>query len=478
MYDTSTTVKTPEIDVEKISEDQHLDIFNSPQFKGRYYYLARDISLVEPYVAIDKSGSEVRSATFANDRAMREWFASPVAQYNGHTNGHSDEIPTYPMVAVGSISTGGKPAQLQQVAVNVLEGLVPKFGELLEVREPGQIASEYPHAIQELITKAEISRERADFTLAHFDRVFGIADKYRTEAETLAAIEGEPTTDQLKLAKDRFLLFRDVANAVEKGKEPIKRQPLRECQFIDAVVRVCKESVEPIRDKYKYVMEYPKRVEEERLNKLADERAELLAPYVDNPKAFDLRNMNEEAFETLLSGQKELFEAREAQRLRDEQKAIQHRRTTERGLKLSELGFMRDVENDRYILENELIVYNVEIENDTDLVWLERMDRLTIQSAEVRAKAAQLREEGRRATQEKEDREREERDAEFKAKREAEAKALAPDKDKLEMLAKAIESIELPDVSNDATINILGEVKGDLYNLVAKLRRRIDQLPK
>lgn len=474
MYDTSTTVKAPDIDVEKIFEHQHLDVFNSPNFKGRYYYLSSDITLEKPYIAIDKSTNDVRSDVFTTHAEMMRWFAGEVVPASEPAPEAFSQDP----VVIGSISTGGKPAQLQEIAVSVLEGLVPKFGELLEVREPGKLAAGYPHAIQELITKSEISRERADFTLAHFDRVFSLADKYRSEAEGLAAIEDEPTADQLKLAKDRFLLFRDVANAVEKGKEPIKRQPLRECQFIDAVVRVCKESVEPIRDKYKYVMEYPKRVEEERLNKLADDRAEMLAPYVDNPKAFDLRNMNDEAFDTLLSGQKELFEARQAQRLRDEQEEIHRQRSTTRGMKLSELGFMRDVENARYILENELIVYNVEIENDTDAMWHERMDRLTIQSADVRAKAAELREEGRRAAQEKEDRERAERDAEFKAKREAEAKSLAPDKDKLEMLAKAIESIELPEVSNDATINILGEVKGDIYNLVAKLRRRIDQLPK
>lgn len=374
----------------------------------------------------------------------------------------------------------------ETAARSVHDNLTPEFGKVLAKYEPGALAYGFPPAVGALIEKAKLTPEQTEHLLSNFRDLFSQLDSWRQKVDAIVIVD-ENDTEGIAAAKEISKAMASERLNADKKKKIIAEPYLRPKQLIDGVFKIYLDeetSIEKIAIQKAKTKEL---AEAARKDKIRQEREVKLATYVENPKAFDLLNMTEEAFEVLLQGQKEAFEARvaeqerlevERQRKEDEAAAdrVKIRRQNERTQTLSSLGFVRDPENKRYILED-ITIYDNDIEGENDVTWLARVEDLKPKAEAIRAEQARKRSEAEKAIKDQQERERLEKSEEYRKQREAEAVALAPDKIKLTRLADAIAAIDIFETSNEKIIDILSGVKGDLFGVVTKLRRQIEQLP-
>lgn len=373
-------------------------------------------------------------------------------------------------------------------ATSVHSELVPEFGNVLASREPTAIAFGFPPAVDALIKKAKLNPEQTTQLLSKFGDLFSQMDGWRSKLDAIV-ITGVEDTEAIAAAKELFKAIQTDRLNVEKRKQIIKEPYLKPAQLIDGVFRVYMDEITPLERAALAKAKYIENLENERKEKIRAHRVEQLAPFVENIAAFNLHPdvMTDEAFDTVLATQKELHAARQAQAEREAQERqrredeaaaerVRLRRQTERRSQLSAMGFTRDEENKRMVLDV-LNVYDIDIDNEVDATWTKRVEGIAPMAEAIRLDLKEKQDAADRLIREKAEAERLANDAAAREAREREAALLAPDKVKLTRLAEAIDAIEFFDTTNEKVIEILGEVKMDLYNAATKLRRKIDQLP-
>lgn len=379
-------------------------------------------------------------------------------------------------------------ANTEEAARSTAANLVPEFGIVLTKHEPSALAYGFPPAVDALIERAKLDPIQTSTLLSKFGDLFSQINNWKNKLGAIV-VNGPDDAVGIAEAKTLFEAIRDDRLNVEKRKKIIKEPYLRPSQLIDGVFKVYADEASPLEKEALAKAKTKENSEIARNEAIRAEREASLEPFVENVKAFDLRPsiMTNEAFDTILATQKELFESRKANQLRQEEEQrrrdddaamerVKLRRKSERQTELSSFGFVRDAEGQRYILDT-LVVYDREIENDMDPSWLKRVEDLKPMAEAARLEIERKRREGEAALKAKEEKDRLERDETFRTAREKEASLLAPDKIKLGRVADAIKTIEFFETNNDKIIEILSIVKADLFNAETKLRSQIDRLP-
>lgn len=291
--------------------------------------------------------------------------------------------------------------------------------------------------INELTVVArDLEPTQVEVLMSNFGTAYSEAKELATGATDLVVTE-ENQTDLMSEARKKRLSLKNVRVEVENTRKKLKEQSLREGKAIDGMANIIKALIVPVEEHLEKQEKFAELIKAERAAKKQAERFEKLSQYVADVSLYSLRDMSDEAFETLVASSKEAFEAK---------KAAEAKAETER---LAAAKAAAD-EQERIRLEN------VKLKEQADL---ERRKREAIEKGIAEINAA----EAERLAQESE------------ATRKA---SLAPDKDKLLSYAELIEVTisTAPHVSDREASKLLDETNDSLSRIAKNLRNKAEEL--
>lgn len=319
------------------------------------------------------------------------------------------------------------------------------------------------------IDEANAEAETAISLKNHFLPFEEQANEWKEKATELVVTD-ETQVDLMRSAREARLALKNIRVSVDKKHKELKADVLKKGQLLDSIKRTLTGMIEPIEKHLQEQEDFVKLREQERKLKLQSERSELLFPFMgDNVHSMPLADMNEDAFNFLLSGQKlaheqkiaeakrieqerierEEKERKEQERIRRENeklKVLQTRvnRLTSIDFKYNETSTSYNHEGIQYGLLKSKIQKMDSEEFESLFADLSKMVNKFNQAEQKKKEALESKlqkERDERIRLEKEARERDEiLERERKAKQAAERKAKrAPDKDKLILIADEIQ---------------------------------------
>lgn len=368
--------------------------------------------------------------------------------------------------------------------------------------------------MNELILKVEdynIEPSRAEQIRAIFIPMANMLEGFETQYNEVVQLE--PSKETSSRAKRLRLDIAKVRINTEKLRVAQKEEYLRAGKAIDGVANILKFAVVEKENKLQEIETHFERLEAARISKLAEDRAIELEKY----ECFNVPNlgiMDEAVYSNFLVGAKANFETRkEAERKAEEERLAKEaaelaerkrvwfenerlkQEAQEREKQLQEERRLAEIERQKQ--EAALAIERAKAESERKAVEeanriekekleaekkaIEEKNRIERERAEAEARRIKAEQE---ATLERERAERAKLELELRAKAEAEAKEkariareekkarTAPDRDKLESLAKTIDNLELPSVSSDDAIKTIEDVKGLLVKVSAFIRQR------
>lgn len=298
-----------------------------------------------------------------------------------------------------------------------------------------------------------------------------LAKMEELEGEYNSIITQEITPELCEAAATLRKKFVKVRTGTADIHKELKAFYLKGGRFVDAFKNIQEQASGEKEKTLKNIEDHFEIIERERKEKLRNERAEMISPYVEDVNTFMLGEMTQEAFDLLLKGAKDQYEAKLAAIKKAEEDRIEAER------KAAEEREAQRLENIR--LKEEA----AERERLAEIERKKQADILAKQKAEADKKEREL-----RAKAEAERKERERLESELKAKKEAEEKAekqriaeekkalRAPDKDKIIALSEVIGKIELPEVKSDEAKEIIRDAKQSLQRIIVYLTQKAEAL--
>lgn len=325
----------------------------------------------------------------------------------------------------------------------------------------------------ELIKITETSgleKPKAQHILEQFEGFFKEAEKWRDEARAIV-ITDVSQKKEMKKARETRLALKDIRVNAEKARVRLKEQSLREGKAIDGIANVIKAVIVPVEQYLEDQEKFAERKEEQRKEKLFQERISRLSQYVPDISLYNIKEMSDEVFEKLLETSRISHEAviesqKKAEAERLEREAAE-RKEQER-IKLENESLKKEAGERERALEKERAKAAEEKRFAEEQARKERAAR---EKAESELRAKQEAEE--RTRKEAEERERKQKEAEEEALRQAK---LAPEKDKLFAFSERIRSVESPEglskagqeivkIAEQKLLAISQEIKESLKNL-------------
>lgn len=380
----------------------------------------------------------------------------------------------------------------------------------------------------QVVSEAGLEKQTSDGIIEKLMPFFEQASEWKTKAEALVVTSAEQTKE-MKEARVARLELKKIRVEANKTRESLKRDSLRYGQTVQSVYNIIKNLIEPIEEHLQAQEDFVRIQEVNRraaLEALRLPEVESLQEYI--PYGLDLGAMSEEDYSKLIEGARlqqqqkieaekkaeaERLEAERLQELYNERKDILTpywpyiKDDSQRWEQMDYSAFTNMV-NDLEKQKQEHEAEQQRIREENDLLRKEAAERERLakiereKQAKIQAeKDAQLKKE-REAQEAKLKAEREEKERierELKAKEEAEKKAeakrlaaiakeekekkaaerkarLAPDKTKLEEVAKMIDGIQLPTLKNKEGESIINNVRALLDKVSKYTREQADKL--
>lgn len=194
--------------------------------------------------------------------------------------------------------------------------------------------------IVKVIENSDLDPAKANYIKEKFSAFFDKAHEWATAAK-LINITDISQVGEMKKAREARLALKDIRVSADKVRKELKEQSLREGKAIDGVANIIKALIVPIEEyleKQENFAEELEKAEKERVN---SERIVALQPYVPDTSMFNLKEMTEEGFQSLLKSSKIAWEAqkeaerkgkeeREAKEKADKEAADEQRKENER----------------------------------------------------------------------------------------------------------------------------------------------------
>lgn len=250
---------------------------------------------------------------------------------------------------------------------------------------------------------------------------------HEIELKIKALNSENPQIEDVKIAREIRLSLKNNRVACEKAKDEMKRHILTEGRLIDNFFGIVKNSSKPLEEKCEQIekhIELKQKAEQERLK---NERAEKLAPYVADTTIYPLALMGDDAFNDLLEGLKLAKEKREE----EERLAVEAKIAEEKAKRDKEIEMNRRTDE----LFKAGLKFNGEgygFKNDFGFVDVPNLDIITWDKETFDKKLAEIKslipkwetqqkekEEAERKEAERLRKENEEKEAQLKAEREA-----------------------------------------------------------
>ncbi len=347
--------------------------------------------------------------------------------------------------------------------------------------------------------KLQLQNETKQNLIQAFKGYFDKAEKLEEKAK-LIKVENENQIEEMGKARDMRLQLKNIRVGVEKKRIELKEDSKRKGKAIDGMANIIKYLIQPIEKHLQDQEDFVKVRQEKKLDILEEKRKNEMLKYTEEIEFFDLRSMNEETYNILIeSNRKKYEEAKQAI-----EKAEQERIAREKAIA---------VENEKIRIDNEKLKKEAEEREKQAQIEREKQERkeselqiklkseaaerdrlAEIEKQKQAKKEAELQEklkkeaEEKQALQNKIDKEKaeaeqrkqdelkkkqERKEATEKAERE---KALAPDKDKLNDLAKDIVNLKMPEVKDEKAKIIINKVIDLLNNTGSYIKKEIINL--
>lgn len=248
-------------------------------------------------------------------------------------------------------------------------------------------------------------------------------------------VTSKDQVDEMQKAREARITLKTLRVAVENTRKELKEQSLREGKAIDGAANIIKALIIPVEEhlekQEKFIEIEEKTREEQKFNRRVSE----LSQWVPDITVYDLRQMSEETFQELLKNSKKATEDAEIAK--------------------------KKLEEDRISKEKIEAEARLKLQKEK-----EEADRL---AAEERRKREELEAKIKKEQEERVAKENEESERKMKILR-------APDKEKLEALAKTFKSIEMPSVLSPEARRTIDDIKGLQAKLSSFILTRASQL--
>lgn len=349
-----------------------------------------------------------------------------------------------------------------------------------------------PKDLARVVRENQLPAVDGQALIASFSCYFADAQALVDEAKALTVTDPTQVTE-IKKSRDMRLKLRQVRIAAEKTRKALKEDSLRKGKAIDGIYNVLALLIEPEERRLEDQEKIAERMEAQRKQALQASRAAELAPYGVDTRFFQLGDMPEADYQTLLANSRNAHENRLAaeKRAREEAEAAERARQ-------EEAARLR-AENERLQREKEAAEAAARAEREkaeAERRAAEEAARAEREAAdkarrEAEAKAQREREEAEavaraereeleaQARKEREAREKLEREAaEREAAAEAERKraALAPDKDKLRAWAAALRAVPVPECTTATGAQAAREVETFLATVFERIEKLAERL--
>jgi hypothetical protein len=171
---------------------------------------------------------------------------------------------------------------------------------------------------QEMITTVISETLPSEFGLANNTAVNMLIGLVPTLAERNLLIQAYTEAIKLELTKENVKYFKELKGKIVKNRtqglklwqEKEKRFYLDGGRFIQSIYNKEVLVNEQMEEKLEAAIKYEENLEKERINKLIQERSELIATFVEDPLVYNLGQLDEMAFENLKKGLQFGYEAK------------------------------------------------------------------------------------------------------------------------------------------------------------------------
>ena len=360
-----------------------------------------------------------------------------------------------------------------------------------------------------VIKESGVEKSTAKTLEESFSQFFNQAEQWKEKALALVVTDESQGKEMLEARKGRLALKEIRVNADKKRKE-LKEDSIRYGRAVQGLYNVIEYLVVPLEKHLEKQEKFKEFREAERKEKVRQERQLEIEPLQEFlPYNLDLANMSDEDYLKLLNGAKIQLQAKvDAEKKADQERQEQARLNAlenERRIELApyaqfiteskDLRLMpeKDYQSLLQSLQKAKIDYEkeqAEIKAENERLKKEReaaekKAEIERQKADAERKRVEAENQKKLDAERKEKeriendlkKEREAKEAELKAKADAEAKAkAAPDKAKLLELAKAIDSIDLPELKSEQAIIILNQSKELLLKVSNFIREKTNKL--
>lgn len=324
--------------------------------------------------------------------------------------------------------------------------------------------------LQVILDEQNVAKDNAQALIKAFGAPFDEAGAILAEYESIVVTD-EDQFDLMAEARSKRLALKNIRVGVENKRKELKEDSLRTGRAIDSVAKFIKDAIEPAEKHLELQEKYGEIKLAERKAKIKAERIEKLMKYTNDISVYNLDDMTDEAFETLLSQLKAAADA-EAERIAKEEadRAAAEKAKAEDDERIRQ-------ENARLKREADEREASLEKEREAERKKQAAIDAENEKKLEAERKKADEEREKREAL-EAEQRAEKDRIAKEQAEAdESKRKALlAPDKDKLLAFADQIDAIQPPNVSNRDAGKVLDETKDFLERISKNLRKKAKEL--
>jgi hypothetical protein len=318
-----------------------------------------------------------------------------------------------------------------------------------------------PEALVNIINTSGLEKTKAEYILEKFQDYFKIASQWEAEAKKIVVVSADQIQEMQKARKGRLLL-KGKRGDIERTRKELKEQSLREGKAIDGIANVLKSLIEPIEE----YLDSQERFIELQEDKIKEDRKSIrmteLLPFGLDLTFYDLKNMSEEHYQTLLTGQKLALQQKLQLEEQEKQRVIEQHKEQER-IRLENEQLKADAIEKQKVIDAEQKIFQEKVRKERE----EAETKARIEREKVEKKLAAERQSKAKL------------EAELKAKleaEEAEEKRIAkekrdalkaPDKQKLLLLADSIKLYELPEVKSEEAQKIISNVR-DLLDKITR----------
>jgi hypothetical protein len=296
--------------------------------------------------------------------------------------------------------------------------------------------------LQLVIEQEKIAPTQAEFLLENFKNIFETAKEYEIKAREIKITDVSQVKEMQEARAIRLELKNLRVNADKKRKE-LKEESLRTGKAIQGIYNVVEALIVPMEKYLEDQEKFAERIEEQKKKEKELERQKQLSEFVEDTSLYNLLEMSEAGFQELLKASETAYNAR----IKAEKDAEDARIKEEKE---------KQAENERIRKENEEL--KKEQAKKDALIQKQKEEK----EALIKKQQAELAEEKRKRDEQEAKIAKEKAEAEEKEKKEAEEKRqanLAPDKEKLAMLANDLILFPYPEIKDEEALKVLENVK-------------------